>query len=269
MTNLKTYCVTDVPSENLEKLDLTLVGVGNKKFSNKYIKCEGGINIQEKEKYYSELTFHYWFWKNELDTFDHKIWIGFCQKRRFWLKDNKNIITNISDLNENILRSIPNDWDKYDAIICDPIKVSPAKKMKLIKRGWRNWIRNPLILLDVKKHNIKLQFDMFHGYGLLDEAVNLLKKEQKDAFKSFLNNNIEFNPHIMVISKKTILNRWFSDLFEWLFNCEKLFGFEKLVGYDKGRLYAYLAERYLSFWFNHFYNSKSHPWLFYDTIKLD
>ena len=27
MTNLKTYCVTDVPSKNLERLNLSLVGV--------------------------------------------------------------------------------------------------------------------------------------------------------------------------------------------------------------------------------------------------
>ena len=73
----------------------------------------------------------------------------------------------------------------------------------------------------------------------------------------------------MVISKKAILNKWFSDLFEWLFNCEKLFGFKELVGYDKGRLYAYLSERYLSYWFNKFCNSKSCPWSFYDTINLD
>ena len=53
MTNLKTYCVTDVPSKNLERLNLSLVGVGNKKFPNEYIKCDNGDNIQKKEKYYS------------------------------------------------------------------------------------------------------------------------------------------------------------------------------------------------------------------------
>ena len=269
MTNLKTYCVTDVPSKNLEKLNLSLVGVGNKKFPNEYIKCDNGDNIQKKEKYYSELTFHYWFWRNELNKVDEKIWIGFCQKRRFWLKDKSKIITNLEELNNNILRSIPNDWSEFDAFICDPIKVSPAKRMKLLKRGWRNWIKDPSILFNSNKHNIKLQFDMFHGYGLLDKAIDLMKVDQRDDFRFFVNNNTQFNPHIMVISKKAILDKWFSDLFEWLFNCEKLFGFKELVGYDKGRLYAYLSERYLSYWFNKFCNSKSCPWSFYDTINLD
>ena len=37
MTNLKTFCVTNVSNKNLELLDIDLVGVGQNKFSNKYI----------------------------------------------------------------------------------------------------------------------------------------------------------------------------------------------------------------------------------------
>ena len=32
MTNLKTYCVTNLANSNLEKLELTLVGVGKNNF---------------------------------------------------------------------------------------------------------------------------------------------------------------------------------------------------------------------------------------------
>ena len=53
----------------------------------------------------------------------------------------------------------------------------------------------------------------------------------------------------MCISKKKLLDKWFKDLFRWLFDCEKIFGFKNLAGYDQQRLYAFLAERYLSFWF--------------------
>ena len=31
--------------------------------------------------------------------------------------------------------------------------------------------------------------------------------------------------------------------------CENVFGFNKLEGYETTRIYAYLAERYLSYWF--------------------
>ena len=265
MTNLKTYCVTNLANSNLEKLELTLVGVGKNNFPLNYITCKKGDNIQEKEKYYSELTFHYWFWKNELKNLDDNIWISFCQKRRFWIKDHLSKIDNIHDLKSNLLRSIPDEWNGYDAFLCNPIKVSPAKKTKLLKRGWRNWIRDPSILFNNQKHNIKLQFDMFHGYGNLDKAIDVLNPEQKDKFRYYVNKNIEFNPNIMFISKKSILIKWFHDLFNWLFECEKIFGFDNLSGYDTGRLYAYLSERYLSFWFNEFYKVKNCPWVFFDT----
>ena len=86
MSKIKIFCVTNVESELLENLNLTLVGVGKKNFSKKYINIKNRQNIQKKERNYSELTFHYWFWKNKLSSYDDKTWIGFCQKRRFWLK---------------------------------------------------------------------------------------------------------------------------------------------------------------------------------------
>jgi hypothetical protein len=55
-------------------------------------------NIFFKEKYYSELTFHYWYWKNILDI-NKDNWVGFCQKRRFWINNG----SNLNDINrENI-----------------------------------------------------------------------------------------------------------------------------------------------------------------------
>ena len=68
----------------------------------------------------------------------------------------------------------------------------------------------------------------------------------------------------MFISKKKIINKWFNDLFIWLFKCEKIFGFSKLKGYDQERLYAYLAERYLSFWFRKYTNYLEWHWAFYE-----
>ena len=66
--NLKIYCVTDKPLEKLENSHLLLAGVGKNIFSDKYIKSDKKKNINSKEKNYSELTFHYWFWKNLLET---------------------------------------------------------------------------------------------------------------------------------------------------------------------------------------------------------
>ena len=59
----------------------------------------------------------------------------------------------------------------------------------------------------------------------------------------------------MFISKKKFLNNFFQDQFEWLFECEKIFGLENLKGYDQTRLYAFLAERYMPFWFKKIFKS--------------
>ena len=55
-------------------------------------------------------------------------------------------------------------------------------------------------------------------------------------------------------------------------SCEEIFKTQSLSGYDTQRLYAYLAERYLSFWFNKYTNTKEWPWIFFDTqtkLNLD
>ena len=61
--NLKIYCVTDKPLKRLENSNLNLAGVGKNIFSENYIRSDNKIIINSKEKYYSELTFHYWYWK--------------------------------------------------------------------------------------------------------------------------------------------------------------------------------------------------------------
>ena len=150
MSKVEIYCVTNVELKHLEQLDLNLAGVGNKKFNKKYISSLVGKNIQSKEKNYSELTFHYWFWKNKLKKLDKNLWIGFCQKRRFWLQSKKKI-TSFQQLKKNILKKPPRKWTNYESIICKPIKVDNPKKMKLFKRGYKNLLKDPSIIYDKKK----------------------------------------------------------------------------------------------------------------------
>ena len=67
MSDLDIFCVTDKKLPYLEDFCFKLAGVGHEKFSNKYILSDKSENIFYKEKYYSELTFHYWYWKNQLN----------------------------------------------------------------------------------------------------------------------------------------------------------------------------------------------------------
>ena len=261
MNKLEIFCITNKESEKLDNLGINLVGVGTGKFKSNYIRCEGGENINAKEKNYSELAFHYWFWKNRLSKYSEDEWIGFCQRRRFWLKSkNEDLNKPLKDI---ILREVPNDWHKHNAVICEPIHLG-TKFMKLIKRGWRNLIRDPKILFNLKNSSIRLHFDMHHGFGILDKAIDVLKKEDREEFRNYVNNRSFYNPHIMFIAKKNIMEKYFNNVFPWLFDCEKVFGFENLKGYDQTRLYAYLSERYLSFWFKKYSNYIEWPWIFKD-----
>ena len=263
MNRLKIFCITNKEKAYLEKLKLDLVAVGKESFSKKYIQCIEGENIQNKEQHYSELTFHYWFWKNQLRNYDENSWIGFCQKRRFWIKEKKKI-ENFEDLKDNLLINAPSSWDNYEAILCDPINVGGIKNMKLLKRGWKNIIEDPYILFDKNKRNIELHFDIHHGYKNLYKAIEVMNNNDREDFKNFVSTKNTFNPHIMFISKPKIINKWFESLFSWLFECEKVLGFSKLKGYDETRLYAYLAERYLSFWFKKYTKSLDWPWGFFE-----
>ena len=266
MNKLKIYCVTNERVKYLEDTKLVLAGVGKKKFSKNYTTCLRGKNIQNKERNYSELTFHYWFWKNQLMKCKPDTWIGFCQKRRFWLKSNIKI-QNFKNLKKNLIIKPDKIWKKYNSIICKPIRVDNPKKMKIIKRGWRNLLKDPSVFYNSKKQTIKLHFDMHHGHDVLSKAISKLNNKDRNQFRKFVNENTSFNPHIMFISKKRIINNWFNDLFSWLFKCEKIFGFSKLKGYDQERLYAYLAERYLSFWFRKYTNYLEWHWAFYEKKK--
>ena len=266
MTKLNIYCVTNKRINFLENHAYNLAWVGNKTAPINYLKCDNNENIFFKEKYYSELTFHYWYWKNLLNV-DKNEWVGFCQKRRFWIKSNlemKNI--NRENIREFLITEPSKDWGNHDSIICRPIKISGAKKIKIIKRGWKNLIKDPAILFNKKKENIALHFDMHHGYGNLDKAIEEIEERDRNDFKKFVYEQDSFNPHIMFISKPHIIDNWFSTLFPWLERCEKKFEFKELIGYDKTRLYAYLAERYLSFWFKKYTKNKEENWVQLDNL---
>ena len=263
---LKIYCVTNKKVDFVSKPEYYLSWVGTDETPKNYISCNYKDNIYYKEKFYSELTFHYWFWKNLLQNEDQKKWIGFCQKRRFWIKETINSNITKENINDYLISEPLNDWSEYEAIICKPIKVSGAKKSKILKRGWRNIIHDPSILFLKKKENILLHFDMHHGYGNLEKAINELTDDDKKDFKNYVIKNDSFNPHLMFIAKPNIINKWFENLFPWLDRCEKQFKFKHLKNYDTGRLYAYLAERYLSYWFRKNTKFKEENWIQLDNF---
>ena len=264
MKNLNIYCVTNKIVNFLNKTNYKIGWVGKEDPPENYILCNSNDNIFFKEKYYSELTFQYWLWKNEFNIKDLD-WIGFCQKRRFWIKkESINKAINEENFKDHVLMKVPDEWNKFDSIICEPIFVNKVKKIKMIKRGIKSILKNPSIFFDESKQSVAFHFDMHHGYGNLKKAINLIDIEDRSEFMSYVETSISYNPHIMFIAKPKIADQWFNALFSWLLRCEEKFGFSELYGYVTQRLYAYLAERYLSFWFKKYTKFKQWPWIFVD-----
>ena len=266
MDDLRIFCLS-LNNSHLKKItDLNYipVGLGDEKYSPEWFDDYGNINIHHKNKYYGEYTFHYKLWKNNLNILNNSKWIGFCTYRRFW-SQNK-IIKETFNLNKHIIKSVPIEWKNNNTVLVEPIFTNKTKSSKIFKHGKKILLKNPFIFFNKKKITIKTHFDMYHGYGNLDKAINLLNKDDREDFRTFVNTNIQFNPYNMFIcNSKDILFNYYSALFPWLEECEKLFGFNfSPDDYGRIRIYGFLAERYLSFWFNKYTNPAIWPVHFYD-----
>ena len=167
-------------------------------------------NIAEKNKYYGEYTFHYWLWKNYLNNLDDG-WIGFCQYRKFWSTvDNNPQIKSMENLKKFSLKAIPEDLSEFDSILGSPYFINQFRFSKFLKRNFKTMFLNPSLIFNKNKRNIKFHFDMWHGKGNLDKAIDILDQKDRKDFKDFVQKNVSFNPHNMFICKsKNILNNYY------------------------------------------------------------
>ena len=270
MTNLRMYCLSiyDHTLPIIKSLGYIPVGLGNNSFSKEWLRDNSGENISYKNKFYGEYSFHYWFWKNELSKIKDGNWVGFCAYREFW-KNKSN--TEDTDLNAAALKLIPNEWENFDVIIGEHRSFKSLKELKyskIFKHGLLSLIRNPYVFFEKNgKINIRLQFDMMHGNGNLDKAIDLLDEDNREDFRHYTRNEYTFARGNMFICKsKEIISKYYESLFPWLERCEKVFGFD-LKGYGMTRIYAFLGERYLSYWFTKHTKHLLWPVIFYDTNK--
>ena len=265
------YCLTLNPNHEklIKSISYIPVGLGNAKFSSNILNDKQGDNISEKNPFYGEYTFHYWLWKNA--KIEHQNWIGFCQYRKFWTST----ITNQKELNFNefesiILKSITKKLDDYEAILGNEMHINKFRLSKFVKHNLKKMLLSPSFFYDKSKRNVKFHFDMMHGDGNLDKAIDMLESYEREDFRDFVNSNTSFNPHNMFICKtKKILFHYYNSVFPWLERCEKIFGFKNLKGYGLQRIYGFLAERYLSYWFKKYTKYTMLPIIFKDISDFD
>ena len=256
MSDISIYCLTLNPEHEkaIKKLSYIPVGLGSKTFSNNCFTDKGGLNISNKNPYYGEYTFHYWIWKNYLKNINTK-WVGFCQYRKFFAKEElKNNNITFENLEKIIFKNVDKDQEKNDCILGNKFSVENYKFSKIVKNHLKEFLINPELIFNKKKRSLKFHFDLFHGKGNLDLAINQLDKKNRIDFREFMYNSTEFNPHNMFICKTDLLAGYYDIIFPWLEKCEAVFGFSNLNKYGEKRIYGFLAERFLSFWFSKNYN---------------
>ena len=96
----------------------------------------------------------------------------------------------------------------------------------------------------------------------------MLDKNIKNDFEKYLDNR-EFNPHNLFICKNNLLiKKYYQTVFDWLFKCEKKFENLKLNTFGKKRIYGFLAERFMPFWFKRNSKTIDWPYVFFDTNKI-
>ena len=278
MNDLELYCMClyDDHLENVNALGYIPVGLGKNKFRTGWLRDNQGDNISHKNLYYGEYSFYYWFWKNKLDKIpDHK-WVGFSHYRHHWSNQNKiksdelNLIINEQNYDSYVLKGVEPEWNDYDVILGDPMDVNGSYKLtKIIKNGFSSLriLSKNFSAFTKNNRNIKLQFDFFHGYGIMDKAISVLDEKEKSDFKEYINSKHSYNRENMFICRsKELMNEYFFSVFSWLERCEPIFGFN-LKGYAKTRIYTFLAERYISYWFNKYSKPLYWPIFFFDTNK--
>ena len=185
MKNTTIFCLTLNPDheENIKKLSYKPVGLGEKKFPLGFLTDTKGFSISEKNSFYGEYTFHYWLWKNYLEEIKTP-WIGFCQYRKFF---SKNELTSdqieFHDLNQSTIKQIDENEGNFDCILGKKFSTENIKLSKILKHHLSYFLSNPILFFDKKKRNLKFHFDLFHGKGNLDLAINFLDEENKKDFK--------------------------------------------------------------------------------------
>tara|TARA_X000000950_G_scaffold217060_1_gene261223 strand:- start:122 stop:937 length:816 start_codon:yes stop_codon:yes gene_type:complete len=271
MSNLKMFCITleDDHFEKIKNLNYFPVGLGENITVKGFLRDNTNQNISNKNSFYGEYTFHYWLWKNKFLK-NEKKWIGFCQYRKHWVSEKKNeeYIT-VDQINEKLLKDIPEKFNDYESILGEEIFINQFRLSKFIKKNFLTMLKDPSLIFNANKRTIKFHFDMMHGKGNLEKAIEFMNKRDQSDFREFVNTEVSFNPHNMFICKSyKILEDYYSSIFPWLTECERYFGLN-LEGYGLKRIYGFLAERYMSFWFKKYTRYKTLPILFKDISDLD
>ncbi len=264
MKNTSIFCLTLNPDhiKLINELTYIPVGLGEKNFSKDFLTDKIGEEISTKNPFYGEYTFHYWIWKNHISNIKTK-WVGFCQYRKFFSTKKIELADNdFKELKQIVFKEVNQKDDTFDCLLGEKFSVENYKISKILKNHLNIFLKNPSLFFIKKKRTLKFHFDLFHGHGNFDKALEFLDDKYKNDFNNYMNEETSFHPHNMFICKTEILKDYYEAVFPWLSKCEDVFGFKEQSNYGLKRIYGFLAERFLSFWFTKNYKIKTLPIVF-------
>lgn len=276
MKDILIYCLSIKKNilDFIKELKYIPVGLGNENFSNEWLRDNIGDNIANKNQFYSEYSFHYWLWKNMLEKITENKWIGFSGYRRYWANSNEICSDEISKFvkKENfknfVLKETSPLWSNYDVVLGEEISLGRKIKLtKIIKNGGIGSLANNFQSYLSNHISIKFHFDVFHGNKILEKSITLLEPCERKDFNDFVLSKNSFNRgNIFICRSKNIIRKFYDSVIPWLERCEKEFGLNDNWGYNK-RIYGFLGERYLPYWFTKYYKCINWPVFFYDPTK--
>jgi len=100
-----------------------------------------------------------------------------------------------------------------------------------------------------------------------DKKLLELIASEEHKFWKFISNKVYLNKSLIDLDKR-LLENYYKTIFDWLEKCEKEFGFDH-QSYGKIRIYGFLAERFMPYWFRKNSNFLEWPIVYYDIGKLN
>lgn len=208
---------------------------------NVLIRDNTGDNIADKNKYYGELSGHYWVWKNFLPTTDAD-YIGFCHYRRF-------LDFNITPLFEIPFR--PVDGEEFK---------------ELFKEYTEETILNCIEGYDIILPQIATfrgivyaQYLNWHPKDDMDFALNIIRDNYPEYVDAAMKVMGSTKMYICLnfIMRKELLNEYMEWAFGLLSKLEKRTDWSKYVEYSDVRVPAFIMERFFNIWLTYMIESKN------------
>lgn len=221
------------------------VGKAHSKIISGFVSDDSGINISDKNPYYSELTGWYWIWKNQ----KHDI-IGTCHYRRYFTSKGTSMLRKIG----TIFQWIAGIYKKHYGLIYTN-NISKWQQHILNSSEIKTFLNEFDIILPVAKifkYSVREQYTKRHRAADITLTREIIKEQQPeylDSFDAVFTGN-RLHSFNMMITRWGIFDEYMRWLFPILFELEKRSDFPKNDPYQK-RLCAFMAERLQSVWMNH------------------